>query len=175
MTIAELSAPRQFSIRENDLRGPAPGEVQVRSKPSASAAATCITFPKATPAIRPPIPMVLGHEPAGTVLGSGAGVTGWAPGDRVALEAPIYCYHCEFCMSGRHNLCDHVRFMSSPTEPGFFRERVNLPSRICCRYPASGFRGGHAVGAVGIILHSFRFADPKLGETAAVFGADRSG
>ena len=66
----------------------------------------------------------------GTVLKLGTGVGGWSPGDRAALEAPIYCYHCEFCMTGRHNLCANVRFMSSPEEPGFFRDRVNLPAAV---------------------------------------------
>ena len=36
-------------------------------------------------------PMVLGHEPAGTVVEAGAGVTGWSPGDRAALEPALYC------------------------------------------------------------------------------------
>ena len=44
-------------------------------------------------------PMVLGHEPAGTVVKTGDGVTGWSAGDRAALEPALYCYHCEFCRS----------------------------------------------------------------------------
>lgn len=173
MTIAELSAPRQFSILERDLPDPAPGEVQVRVEAVGICGSDLHYFSEGHTGDTPAkYPMVLGHEPAGTVLGSGAGVTGWAPGDRVALEAPIYCYHCEFCMSGRHNLCDHVRFMSSPTEPGFFRERVNLPVANLLPLPGHlGFAEATLWEPVGIILHSFRFADPKLGETAAVFGA----
>jgi L-iditol 2-dehydrogenase len=173
MTIAELSAPRQFSILERDLPGPAPGEVQVRVEAVGICGSDLHYFSEGHTGDTPAkYPMVLGHEPAGTVLRAGAGVTGWAPGDRVALEAPIYCYHCEFCMSGRHNLCDHVRFMSSPTEPGFFRERVNLPVENLLPLAGNlGFAEATLWEPLGIILHSFRFAEPKLGETAAVFGA----
>src|SRR5207253_1396426 len=66
-------------------------------------------------------PMVLGHEPAGVVAKVGSGVSGWRPGDRAAFEPALYCYHCEFCMSGRHNMCENLRFLSSPGDPGFFR------------------------------------------------------
>ncbi len=173
MAIAELSAPRRFSFRENDLPDPPPGQVQVRVEAVGICGSDLHYFSEGhtgdTPAI---YPMVLGHEPAGTVLSPGAGVSGWTAGDRVALEAPIYCYHCEFCMSGRHNLCDHVRFMSSPTEPGFFRERVNLPAENLLRLPANlDYAEASLWEPLGIILHSFHFAEPKVGDTAAVFGA----
>ena len=76
-------------------------------------------------------PMVLGHEPSGTVVKVGAGVTGWAPGDRAAFEPALYCYHCEFCQSGHHNVCEHIRFMSNPGYPGYFREWANLRRTTC--------------------------------------------
>src|SRR6202167_6676473 len=72
-------------------------------------------------------PMLLGHEPAGRIVKAGAGVTGLAEGDRGALEPALYCYHCEFCLSGHHNGCANIRFLSTPNHPGFFRELVNLP------------------------------------------------
>ena len=68
-------------------------------------------------------PMLLGHEPAGRIVKTGAGVTGLAAGDRGALEPAHYCYHCEFCLSGHHNVCANIRFLSTPGHPGFFRER----------------------------------------------------
>ena len=50
-------------------------------------------------------PCVVPHGAWGTsrpavVVKTGAGVTGWSPGDRVALEPALYCYHCEFCVRG---------------------------------------------------------------------------
>ncbi len=172
MSVAELSAPHQFRFRENDLPDPPPGQVQVRVEAIGICGSDLHYFAEGHVGYtQSRYPMVLGHEPCGTVLKTGAGVTGWAPGDRVALEAPIYCYHCEACMTGRHNLCENGTFMSSPDEPGFFRDRVNLPEVSLVPLPGNlSFTEATIWEPLGIILHSFRFAEPKLGETVAVFG-----
>ena len=65
--------------------------------------------------------MVLGHEPAGEIDKTGPGVAGWSAGDRAIFEPALYCYHCEYCRTGRHNICANIRFLSMPCEPGFFR------------------------------------------------------
>ena len=86
-------------------------------------------------------PMVIGHEPAGEIVRTGPGVAGWSPGDRAALEPAHYCYHCEFCITGHHNVCENIRFLSTPGEPGFFREFVNLPAANALPLPSTlGFR-----------------------------------
>jgi L-iditol 2-dehydrogenase len=61
----------------------------------------------------------LGHEAAGEVIEVGEGVTEWAKGDRVAIEAGIPCSKpsCEFCRSGRYNACPDVSDCGGPTEP----------------------------------------------------------
>jgi L-iditol 2-dehydrogenase len=117
-------------------------------------------------------PMVLGHEPAGTVLRTGPGVAGWAAGARAALEPAIYCYHCESCRAGRHNICANIRFLSTPGHAGFFREVVNLPAGNLLAIPGS-LALDHAtlVEPLGVAIHSLKFAEMALGGTAAVFGA----
>ncbi len=117
MALAELIAQHQFIIRDNVVPNPAPGEVQVRVEAVGVCGSDLHNFSEGRIGDTPSVyPMVLGHEPTGTLIGLGEGVTGWSIGDRVALEPPIYCYHCEFCMTGRHNLCEHVRFLSNPGE-----------------------------------------------------------
>ena len=54
---------------------------------------------------------MLGHEAAGVVEKLGPGVTTLAVGDKVALEPGITCGQCEFCKSGRYNLCPDVVFL----------------------------------------------------------------
>lgn len=44
-----------------------------------------------------PPPRVFGHETAGTIVKAGAGVTGWQPGDRVALHHHVPCLDCHYC------------------------------------------------------------------------------
>ncbi|MDV6271176.1 Zn-dependent alcohol dehydrogenase [Rhodococcus globerulus] len=55
-----------------------------------------------------PTPLVLGHEGAGIVETVGAGVTSVSPGDHVVLSWMPYCRRCEYCLSGRQNLCELV-------------------------------------------------------------------
>lgn len=173
MAVAELYARRRFRLQEQQIQPPAPGEVQVRIHAVGICGSDLHNYLDGHIGDTPVMyPQVLGHEPAGTVVRVGDGVTGWQPGDRVAMEPPIYCYHCEWCMGGRHNLCESVRFMSSQDEPGFFRDYANLPAANLLPLPENlGFDEGSLYEPVSIILHSFRFGQPKMGETAVVFGA----
>ena len=58
--------------------------------------------------------LMLGHEAGGVVEKLGEGVTDLKVGDKVALEPGITCGHCEFCKSGRYNLCPDVVFLATP-------------------------------------------------------------
>jgi propanol-preferring alcohol dehydrogenase len=53
------------------------------------------------------LPFTLGHENAGWVESVGAGVTGWAPGDAVAVYGPWGCGHCRACRTTLETLCEH--------------------------------------------------------------------
>lgn len=173
MRVAELVAPRRFDICERGLADPGPGEVQIRVRAVGICGSDRHYFLEGRIGDTPCVyPMVLGHEPAGEVVTTGPGVTSWAPGDRAALEPAIYCYHCEFCLAGRHNVCAHIRFLSTPGEPGFFRELVNLPARNVLPLPANlGWAEATLFEPLAIILHSMLFIALRPGETAAVFGA----
>ena len=173
MKVAQLVGLRQFAISEGDIPEPGPGEVQVKVGAIGICGSDMHVFAEGGIGdIRCRYPAVLGHEPAGTILKSGAGVTGFSEGDLVALEPAIVCYHCEFCRAGKYNLCEVIRFMSSGPEPGFFRERVNLPAANAIPMPKHiGMREAALVEPLSIIVHSMHFAQLKPGETAVVFGA----
>ncbi|HEY6137693.1 MAG TPA: alcohol dehydrogenase catalytic domain-containing protein [Thermoanaerobaculia bacterium] len=49
--------------------------------------------------------LIIGHEPAGIIAQLGAGVTGYAIGDRVLVGAITPCGQCHACLSGRHSQC----------------------------------------------------------------------
>jgi S-(hydroxymethyl)glutathione dehydrogenase/alcohol dehydrogenase len=53
-----------------------------------------------------PMPTVLGHEAAGVVEKTGAQVSYVKPGDRVIMSFRPFCGRCDFCLSGRPNLCN---------------------------------------------------------------------
>jgi L-iditol 2-dehydrogenase len=171
--VAELYGVRQFRLVESVLPDPGPGEVQVRIDAVGICGSDMHSYAEGAVGDTPCLyPMVLGHEPAGVVTRTGSGVTGWSPGDRAAFEPAIFCYHCEFCRTGHHNVCASLRFMSMPGDPGFFRQSANLPARNLIAIPPHvGSHEATIIEPLAVVLHSMKFVSLSLGETAVVFGA----
>src|SRR5580704_11818348 len=177
MRTAELIAPHQFRLVDQEIDAPAAGELQVRIDAVGICGSDLHSYSEGAVGDTPAVyPMVLGHEPAGTVVRVGSGVTGWHVGDRATLEPAIYCYHCEYCRSGRHNLCANIRFLSTPGHAGFFRELVNLPpSNLLAIPPTMSMELAALVEPLAVAVHSLKLATPQAGDTVAVFGAGAIG
>ncbi len=173
MRIAQLVERHRFRILDEPPAEPGPGEIQVRVAAVGICGSDLHYFSEGAIGDTPCVyPMVLGHEPAGTVLRTGPGVSGWSPGARAVLEPAIYCYHCEFCRTGRHNVCSNIRFLSMPGDPGFLREYVNLPAENVLPMPERlSFAEASLSEPLAVVLHSMKFVALQPGETAAVFGA----
>jgi 2-desacetyl-2-hydroxyethyl bacteriochlorophyllide A dehydrogenase len=54
----------------------------------------------------PSLPIIPGHEFAGTIVAVGSHVTELKPGQRVAVDPSMYCNECHYCRLGRNNLCE---------------------------------------------------------------------
>lgn len=173
MRAAELIAPLTFRVTDVPSEDPGPGEVQVRVESVGVCGSDLHAYSEGAVGGTPnAYPMVLGHEPAGKIVKTGPGVTGLAAGDRGALEPALYCYHCEFCLTGHHNVCANIRFLSTPGHPGFFRELVNLPVANFLPIPAGmSFEEAALAEPLAVALHSLRLASIRPGETVAVIGA----
>lgn len=79
--------------------------------------------------------MIPGHEIVGTVAALGAGVTGFAIGDRVGVPWVGHtCGHCRYCLSARENLCDDPG-VTGYTLDGGYAERTVADSRYCFHLP----------------------------------------
>ena len=82
-----------------------------------------------------PKPVVPGHEIVGRVAGVGARVSAFAVGDRVGVPwLGTTCGSCEYCRSGRENLCDRPVFTGF-TRDGGFATHVVADARYCLRLP----------------------------------------
>ncbi len=96
-----------LTIETVDLDGPRAGEVLVEIKATGICHTDEFTRSGADP--EGLFPAILGHEGAGVVVDIGPGVTGLKKGDHVI---PLYtpeCRQCEYCLSGKTNLCQSIR------------------------------------------------------------------
>ncbi|MFT5040288.1 MAG: S-(hydroxymethyl)glutathione dehydrogenase/alcohol dehydrogenase [Hyphomicrobiaceae bacterium] len=100
-------AGQPLAIEEIDLEGPREGEVLVEIHATGVCHTDAFTLSGADP--EGLFPAVLGHEGAGVVVETGTGVTSVRAGDHVI---PLYtpeCRQCEYCLSGKTNLCQAIR------------------------------------------------------------------
>jgi len=98
-----------LSIESVDLDGPRAGEVLVEIKATGICHTDEFTLSGADP--EGLFPAILGHEGAGVVVDTGAGVKSLRKGDHVI---PLYvpeCRECEYCVSDKTNLCQAIRVM----------------------------------------------------------------
>ena len=100
-------AGQPFKVEEIPTPTPGPGEVLVKI----AACGVCHTDLHYTdhnvPTFKKP-PLILGHEPSGTVAAVGNNVKNWKEGDHVLLPAVYGCGVCEACRRGRENICDNM-------------------------------------------------------------------
>ena len=82
---------------------------------------------KGLPGIEFPMPLILGSDIAGVVARVGRLVKNAKPGDEVVLSPGLSCMHCEYCLSGRDNLCASYGILGSRANGGY-AEYVKVPS-----------------------------------------------
>lgn len=81
-----------------------------------------------------PVPMVVGHEYVGEVVGMGQEVRGFAIGDRVSGEGHITCGYCRNCRGGRTHLCRNTIGVGVNRE-GCFAEYLVIPAFNAFKLP----------------------------------------
>ncbi|MEU5769202.1 Zn-dependent alcohol dehydrogenase [Streptomyces asoensis] len=173
-----------LEITEIDLPAPGPGQVRVRL----AAAGVChsdLSLSDGT--MRVPVPAVLGHEGAGTVVAVGEGVGHLAPGAGVVLNWAPSCGSCHPCTLGEVWLC--VNALAGAAQvyartadgtdlyPGLnvaaFAEETVVPASCVLPLPDgvpltdAALLGCAVLTGYGAVHHSARV---RAGETVAVFG-----
>ncbi|MFK0218411.1 zinc-dependent alcohol dehydrogenase family protein [Streptomyces vinaceus] len=131
MKAAVISAPGVVTIETVEDPEPGPGEVVVQ----VAACGLCGTDLHILQGeFAPSLPIVPGHEFAGTVVAQGPGVSALAIGDRVAVDPSLYCNACHYCRIGRNNLCERYAAIGV-TAPGAAAEFAVAPAANCVRLP----------------------------------------
>ncbi|MCL8012301.1 Zn-dependent alcohol dehydrogenase [Streptomyces sp. AS02] len=173
-----------LEITEIELPDPGPGQVRVRL----AAAGVChsdLSLSNGT--MRVPVPAVLGHEGAGTVVAVGEGVTHVAPGDGVVLNWAPSCGRCHACGLGEVWLCANAlngaadvyarTAEGADLHPGLnvaaFAEETVVSAGCVLPLPDgipltdAALLGCAVLTGYGAVHHSARVRE---GETVAVFG-----
>jgi threonine 3-dehydrogenase len=81
-----------------------------------------------------PVPIHVGHEYVGEIVGMGQEVRGFAIGDRVSGEGHITCGYCRNCRAGRRHLCRNTIGVGVNRE-GCFAEYLSLPAVNAFKIP----------------------------------------
>ncbi|MEU6092304.1 Zn-dependent alcohol dehydrogenase [Streptomyces sp. NPDC047085] len=174
----------QLEITDIELPDPGPGQVRVRL----AAAGVChsdLSLSNGT--MRVPVPAVLGHEGAGTVVAVGEGVTHVSPGDPVVLNWAPSCGSCHACTLGEVWLCANAMNGAADVyartadgtdlHPGLnvaaFAEETVVSASCVLPLPDgvplvdAALLGCAVLTGYGAVHHSARV---QPGETVAVFG-----
>jgi alcohol dehydrogenase len=119
-------------------------------------------------------PLILGHEICGRVRG------GAFDGQRVILNPLITCGNCDYCRTGRFNICSN-RTMIGMTRPGGYAERLAIPDQCLVPVPdgidpvRAALTEPAATGLHGLVLAGRIAARPIAEGRALVIGAGSVG
>ena len=118
-----------------------------------------------------PLPLTLGHEVAGVVEKTGAGVAGFTIGDRVCVHYLATCGRCAFCQAGTEQFCPTAQMIGKHRDGGY-AEFISVPERSVFRLPDEipFEQGAILMCSSATSLHALNKARLRPGETVAVFG-----
>lgn len=171
MLAARFYAPLDLRLEECPLPAPGPGEVLLQ----VAAATTCGTDLKSLrrghPVLFQRTPAGFGHEVAGIVAATGAGVTQCAEGDAVVVANSAPCQQCFFCRRGQLSLCEDLLFLN-----GAYAEYLLVPARIVrlnlYHLPSTiSFIAAALTEPLACALHGIEASDIRSGDTVAILGA----
>ena len=129
-----LQAPRQALARDT-LALPDPGPRQLLLKVRACGVCRTDLHIVDGELARPKLPIVPGHEIVGEVVARGGEAVSFREGERVGVPwLGGTCGRCEFCRSGRENLCDEARFTGYDLDGGY-AEYCLADERFCFAIP----------------------------------------
>jgi len=169
---AVVTTPGTIAIEE--VPDPTPGVLEVVVKPAATG--ICGTDLHIMDGeFAPAYPIVPGHEFAGEIVAVGSGVTGYAVGDRVAVDPSLYCGHCYYCKRARGNQCENWAAIGV-TVAGGAAEYVAAPMANLFKLPAHlAARDAALIEPLSCALRGFDVLPRAMASTYLIYGSGTMG
>lgn len=172
MKAAVFYGPNQpLKIEEVPTPEPGPGQLLIKT----AACGVCHTdlhyIDHGVPTFKKP-PLILGHEPSGTVAALGANVSSFKEGDKVLLPAVLTCGQCAFCRTGRENICLSMVMFGNNID-GAYAEYVLAPAKDTFHLPNEIplQEGSIIADAISTPFHAIKNrAEVKPGDSVVVLG-----
>lgn len=181
MRALRFHAARDLRIEDVPAPGdPGPGEVVVRvvtcgicgTDLHEYAAGPIVTPVEPHPLTAARNPQILGHEFAGDVVATGAGVTGVAEGDRVAIMPLAYCGTCAYCRRGLQHLCSTMACVGLSHAWGGMAEVATVADYQVVRLPDEvSYEQGALIEPTAVAAYGVERAGVGPGDRVLVTGA----
>lgn len=159
-----------LQLRDLPVPLPGPGEVLVKVQVCAVCRTDLHVIEGELPDVKRPL--IPGHQVVGTVTQVGPGVADVREGDRVGIAwLQGTCGICEFCTSGRENLCLKARFTGYQVDGGYAEYAV-VPARFAYPIPpAFADEAAAPLLCAGIIgYRALRLSGIKPGQRLGLYG-----
>lgn len=170
-----IHAARDLRLEDHPEPTPGPGQLRLRLATGGICGSDLHYYNHGGfGAVRLREPMILGHEVSAWVEAPGSGVTGFHPGQLVAVSPSRPCGHCAYCAEGLPNHCLNMRFYGSampfPHIQGAFSEILIADQAQCV--DAGGLTPGEAALAepLAVAIHGIGRAGGLLGKKVLVLG-----
>ena len=171
MLAAMFYAPMDVRLEERPVPLVGSGEVLVQVAAATTCGTDVKTYRRGHPLLFRHPPEGFGHEVAGLVVATGAGVTRFRAGDRVAIANSAPCFQCFYCRRGQYSLCEDLLFLN-----GAYAEYILVPERIVrhnlYQLPAqTSYIAAALAEPLACALHGIDASAVASNSTVAILGA----
>ena len=121
------------------------------------------------------LPLIPGHEFAGTVVKTGKDVLRLKEGDHVAVDPIIWCGNCPACQLGHFPACTSLKLVGIDLDGGF-AEYISVNEAMCYQLSDDiSLKHAALIELLAIGLHACNRAGLEAGDTALIYGAGKLG
>lgn len=166
--VRHSDTPKDFSLGQVPEPSVAPGKVKIK----VAYAGVCGSDLHIYLGFEPGLPQgVHGHEFSGVITEVGEGVTGFAPGDAVTAEHTYYtCGRCEYCRTGRYQLCAGRKSLGFEIQGAFAEYVVTDPLYVHKLPDGFDLKKAALTEPLACILHAIRLIEVKPAQPVLVVG-----